>query len=70
MVGFFDGQISNGFFSWLTPLVTSRDMNLVDTIGVDAVAFLQFLSLLRWAFLTVTILACGVLIPINGEFSF
>lgn len=60
-------QISNGFFSWLKPLVTAHDINLVDTLGVDAVAFLQFLSLLRWTFLTVSVLTCAVLIPINGE---
>lgn len=40
-------------------------MNLVDTIGVDAVAFLQFLSLLRWTFLAVTLISCGILIPLN-----
>lgn len=58
-------QINNGFFSWLSPLLSKSDLTLVDTIGVDAVAFLQFLSLLRWAFLSIAVLVCGVLIPIN-----
>lgn len=60
-------QIGNGFFSWLKPLLTEGDISLVHTIGVDAVAFLQFLALLKWLFLAVTILACAVLIPINSE---
>lgn len=61
-------QINNGFFSWLSPLLSKSDLTLVDTIGVDAVAFLQFLSLLRWAFLSIAVLVCGVLIPFNGGY--
>ncbi|CDZ98717.1 Uncharacterized conserved protein [Phaffia rhodozyma] len=61
--------LDSGFFSWLKPLITKDDLDLVDTIGVDAVAFLQFLSLLRWFFLSVSILVCAVLLPINYMYS-
>lgn len=37
----------------------------MDKIGLDAVAFLRFLRLLRWLFTGTIILTCGVLLPIN-----
>jgi calcium permeable stress-gated cation channel len=37
----------------------------VDKVGLDAVAFLRFLRLLRWLFLAISLLTCAVLIPIN-----
>jgi len=37
----------------------------VDKVGLDAVAFLRFLRLLRWLFSSIALLTCGVLIPIN-----
>lgn len=38
---------------------------MLDKVGLDAVAFLRFLRLLRWMFTAVAVVACGVLIPIN-----
>ncbi|KAF8653274.1 hypothetical protein AX16_003976 [Volvariella volvacea WC 439] len=57
--------ISDSFFGWLPPLIRTREPELLDKIGLDAVAFLRFLRLMRWAFTGTTVLACGVLIPIN-----
>ncbi|KAF8520851.1 DUF221-domain-containing protein [Gautieria morchelliformis] len=62
-------QISNGLFSWIPPLIHSKEPYLLDKIGLDAVVFLRFLRLLRWLFLAVAILTCAVLIPINVSYN-
>jgi calcium permeable stress-gated cation channel len=45
--------------------VNTKEPELVDKIGLDAVAFLRFLRLLRWLFFAVAFLTCAVLIPVN-----
>lgn len=57
--------ISDSFFGWLPPLVRTKEPELLDKVGLDAVAFLRFLRLLRWAFTGTAAFTCGVLIPIN-----
>jgi calcium permeable stress-gated cation channel len=42
-----------------------KEPELVDKVGLDAVAFLRFLRLLRWLFSSIAFLTCAVLIPIN-----
>jgi hypothetical protein len=42
---------------------------LLDQVGLDAVAFLRFLRMLRWLFSAVAVACCGVLIPINVIFN-
>ena len=42
---------------------------LLDKLGLDAVAFLRFLRMMRWIFLTVSVLCCAILIPINVTFN-
>ncbi|KAL0955754.1 hypothetical protein HGRIS_001969 [Hohenbuehelia grisea] len=58
-------RISSSFFGWLSPLMHTKEPELLDKIGLDAVAFLRFIRLLRWFFAGTTVLTCGVLIPIN-----
>ncbi|KAF8911516.1 hypothetical protein CPB84DRAFT_1812352 [Gymnopilus junonius] len=58
-------RISDSLLGWLPPLVFTKEQELLDKIGLDAVAFLRFLRLLRWLFSGITILTCGILIPIN-----
>lgn len=41
----------------------------MEKIGLDAVAFLRFLRLLRWLFTGITLLTCGILIPINVSYN-
>ena len=43
----------------------TRDLDLVDNIGLDAVVFLRFLRLLRTLFTGIAIPSCLILIPIN-----
>ena len=58
-------KISDGMFGWLPPLIHTKEAELLDKVGLDAVAFLRFLRMVRWLFTAVAILACGILLPIN-----
>ncbi|KAJ7582576.1 hypothetical protein C8J56DRAFT_1005551 [Mycena floridula] len=58
-------RISDSVFGWLPPLLYTKEPELVEKIGLDAVAFLRFGRLLRWLFLGITILTCGILLPVN-----
>lgn len=62
--------ISNGLFSWISPLIHSKEPYLLEKIGLDAIVFLRFLRLLRWLFLAIGILTCAVLIPVNVSYNF
>ncbi|RDB25480.1 hypothetical protein Hypma_007600 [Hypsizygus marmoreus] len=58
-------RISDSLFGWLPPLIHTKEKELLDKIGLDAVAFLRFSRLMRWLFTGIAVLTCGVLIPIN-----
>jgi calcium permeable stress-gated cation channel len=58
-------RISDSLFGWLPPLIHTKEPELLDKIGPDAVTFLRFLRMLRWMFTAISILCCGILIPIN-----
>lgn len=62
-------RISDSLFGWLPPLIHTKEPELLDKIGLDAVAFLRFLRLMRWLFSGVTILTCATLIPINVAYN-
>jgi len=62
-------KITGGMFSWIPPLIHSKEPYLLDKIGLDAVVFLRLLRLLRWLFLAVAVLTCGVLIPVNVQYN-
>ncbi|KAF8526059.1 DUF221-domain-containing protein [Hysterangium stoloniferum] len=62
-------QISNGIFSWIPPLIHSKEPYLLEKIGLDAVVFLRFLRLLRYLFLVIAFLTCAVLLPINVKYN-
>ncbi|KAF8891775.1 DUF221-domain-containing protein [Infundibulicybe gibba] len=61
--------ISDSLFGWLPPLIHTKEPELMDKVGLDAVTFLRFLRLMRWLFTGITLLACGLLIPINYIFN-
>ena len=46
-------------------MVHTKEPELVDKVGLDAIAFLRFLRLLRWLFFSIALITCAVLIPIN-----
>lgn len=58
-------KISDSLFGWLPPLIHTKEPELLEKIGPDAVTFLRFLRMLRWMFTAISILCCGILIPIN-----
>jgi len=62
-------RISDSIFGWLPPLINTKETELLDKIGLDAVTFLRFLRLMRWLFTGVSVLTCAVLIPINVTYN-
>jgi hypothetical protein len=58
-------RISDKFCGWLSPLIHTKEAELLDKIGLDAVAFLRFLRLMRGLFGGIAILTCGILLPID-----
>ncbi|KAG6841425.1 hypothetical protein C0991_011319 [Blastosporella zonata] len=62
-------RISDSVLGWLPPLIHTKEPELLDKIGFDAVAFLRFNRLMRWLFLSIAGLACSVLIPINVTYN-
>ena len=52
-------------FGWFPPLIRTQEPELLDKIGLDAVAFLRFLRMVRWMFTAIAVIGCGVLIPVN-----
>jgi hypothetical protein len=52
-------------FGWLTAIRDVKEQDLVDKIGLDAVIFLRFVRMIRNIFCVVTIIGCGILIPVN-----
>jgi calcium permeable stress-gated cation channel len=62
-------RISDSLFGWIPPLINTKEPELVDKIGLDAVAFLRFLRMFRYLFSCIAIVTCGVLIPINATYT-
>ncbi|KAG8768164.1 hypothetical protein FRC12_005735, partial [Ceratobasidium sp. 428] len=58
-------RISSGFFSWVSPLIHTKEPELLEKIGLDAVTFLRFLRLLRWSFTAVAAVCCLGLGPVD-----
>ncbi|KAJ7076822.1 DUF221-domain-containing protein [Mycena belliarum] len=62
-------RVSDRFCGWLPPLIHTKEPELLEKIGLDAVAFLRFLRLMRGIFAGVALLTCCVLIPINYRYN-
>ncbi|KAJ3800110.1 hypothetical protein GGU11DRAFT_774654 [Lentinula aff. detonsa] len=62
-------RISDSLFGWLPPLFRTKEPELVDKLGLDAVVFLRFGRLMRWLFTGVTLLTCGILLPVNAVYN-
>lgn len=62
-------RISDSLFGWLPPLINTKEPELLDKIGLDAVTFLRFLRLMRWLFAGISVLTCAVLVPINVTYN-
>lgn len=52
-------------FSWVAPILKTKEQDLIGLIGLDAVVFLRILVMCRNIFLAMTVIGCGILIPVN-----
>ncbi|KAJ6018927.1 hypothetical protein N7522_000994 [Penicillium canescens] len=57
--------VGKGFFSWVKPVINTREAELVETVGLDAAIFLRFTKMCRNIFILLSIIGCLVMIPIN-----
>lgn len=57
--------MGKGIFAWFGPVLRTKEKDLTPLIGLDAVVFLRILKMCRNIFLVLTMLGCGILIPIN-----
>ncbi|KAK6593985.1 hypothetical protein H4I96_10898 [Botrytis cinerea] len=63
--------MGKGPLAWLGPVLKTKETELVNLIGLDATIFLRVLRMFRNMFLCITVVGCGILIPINmtkGQF--
>lgn len=54
---------------WISPLLHTKEPELVEKIGLDAATFLRFLRMMRTIYSLVALLTCIVLIPINVSYN-
>jgi calcium permeable stress-gated cation channel len=57
--------LAKGLFSWVKPIVKTREPYVVEKLGLDAAVFLRFTRMCRNLFLCMSIIGCGVMIPTN-----
>ena len=57
--------MGKGLFSWIHPVLKTKEDVLVDKLGLDAALFLRFTRMLRNMFLALSVLGCLVMIPAN-----
>lgn len=61
--------VGRGLFSWVKPVLRTREQDLVDRIGLDATVFLRFTEMCRNLFLALSVIGCAVMIPVNLSLS-
>ena len=61
--------IEKGIFSWLKPVLKTKEEDLVDRIGLDATIFLRFTRMLRNLFLALSLIGLLITIPVNVSMS-
>ena len=57
--------MGKGFFSWVKPVIQTREAHLVETVGLDAAIFVRFSKMCRNIFIFMSIIGCGIMIPVN-----
>ncbi|KAI1159173.1 hypothetical protein F5B18DRAFT_664685 [Nemania serpens] len=58
-------RVDNGVFSWVSPVVKTREQVLAEKIGVDATLFLRFIKMSRNLMIVLSVIGLGVYIPLN-----
>ncbi|KIJ65940.1 hypothetical protein HYDPIDRAFT_87248 [Hydnomerulius pinastri MD-312] len=62
-------RISDSLLGWLPPLFRTKEPELVDKLGLDAVTFLRFTRMTRSLFSCIALLCCAILIPIDATYN-
>ncbi|KAG6335495.1 hypothetical protein ID866_3602 [Astraeus odoratus] len=62
-------RISDSILGWLPPLVHTKEPELVDKVGLDAVTFLRFTRMMRSLFAAIAFLCCAILLPIDATYN-
>ncbi|KAJ5167978.1 uncharacterized protein N7482_003572 [Penicillium canariense] len=57
--------VGKGFFSWIKPVINTREPQLIETVGLDAAIFLRFTKMCRNIFILFSIIGCLIMIPVN-----
>jgi hypothetical protein len=57
--------MGKGIFAWFGPVVKTKEQDLIRYVGLDATIFLRFTRMCRNLFLVLTVVGCGILIPVN-----
>lgn len=57
--------MGKGTLAWFTPVVRTKEQDLIHFVGLDATIFLRFARMCRNMFLSLAVVGCGILIPIN-----
>ncbi|KAL9112173.1 MAG: hypothetical protein Q9227_003550 [Pyrenula ochraceoflavens] len=57
--------IGKGVLAWIKPIQQTKEDILAEKVGLDATVFLRFMRMLRNMFLILSIVGCGVMIPVN-----
>lgn len=58
-------RIGKGLFAWFGPVVSLKEPQLVEKIGLDGTIFLRFTRMCRNIFAVISAIAMGVLVPTN-----
>ena len=58
-------RLSNTPWAWIKPVIATKENDMIDRLGLDAVVFLRFLRMCRNMFIVLSIIGCGAIIPIN-----
>ncbi|KAI0758495.1 DUF221-domain-containing protein [Trametes elegans] len=58
-------RASDSFLGWVSPLLHTKEPELIDKIGLDAAIYLRFLRMCRWLFTTVAAVTCAILVPVT-----
>ncbi|KAG1860839.1 hypothetical protein F4604DRAFT_1790278 [Suillus subluteus] len=62
-------RISDSLLGWLPPLIHTKEPELVDKLGLDAVTFLRFTRMTRSLYSAIAFICCVILIPINVSYN-
>ncbi|KAI9041275.1 putative DUF221 domain protein [Aspergillus affinis] len=57
--------VGKGLFAWVKPVLKTREQELIDIVGLDAAIFLRFTKMCRNIFILLSIIGCGIMIPVN-----